>query len=117
VVVRDGLADAPPAPSLPIRGRLPRIRIVADNSLLMFCLRIATVLGMVSVRAQFAENLQTARKRAGLSQERLAELSDLHRTEISLLERASRSPRLETIVALSRALPVDGPRELLEGIR
>jgi transcriptional regulator with XRE-family HTH domain len=71
---------------------------------------------MATIRGQFAENLRATRKRAGLSQERLAELSDMHRTEISLLERACRSPRLETIVALSRALPIDGPCGLLHEI-
>jgi hypothetical protein len=41
----------------------------------------------------------------------------LHRTEISLLERCKRSPRLETIVVLARALKLDSPAELLVGIR
>ena len=43
-----------------------------------------------SPRAQFAENLRRHRRRVGLSQERLAEICDLHRTEISLLERSNR---------------------------
>ena len=55
-------------------------------------------------------------QRAGLSQEALAELCDLHRTEISLLERCKRSPRLETIVILSRGLQLTSPAELLDGI-
>jgi len=41
---------------------------------------------------------------------------DLHRTEISLLERCKRSPRLETIVILSRGLELASPAELLDGI-
>ena len=45
------------------------------------------------IRKQFAENLRTAREKSGLSQEALAEACDLHRTEISLLERCKRSPR------------------------
>jgi hypothetical protein len=40
----------------------------------------------------------------------------LHRTEISLLERCKRSPRLETIVLLSRGLGLAAPSELLQGI-
>jgi transcriptional regulator with XRE-family HTH domain len=69
-----------------------------------------------AVRKQFAANLRYYRDRAGLSQEALADICDLHRTEISLLERCKRSPRLETIVILSRGLELGSPGELLEGI-
>jgi transcriptional regulator with XRE-family HTH domain len=50
----------------------------------------------------------------GLSQEALAELCDLHRTEISLLERRKRSPRLDTIVNLTRGLQLSSVCDLLE---
>jgi len=69
-----------------------------------------------TVRKQFAANLRYCRDRAGLSQEALADICDLHRTEISLLERCKRSPRLETIVILSRGLELGSPGDLLEGI-
>jgi len=69
-----------------------------------------------TARTQFAVNLRRHRDRAGLSQEALADLCDLHRTEISLLERCKRSPRLETIVILARGLQLSSPGELLEGI-
>jgi transcriptional regulator with XRE-family HTH domain len=69
-----------------------------------------------SARAQFAENLREHRRRSGLSQERLAEICDLHRTEISLLERRKRSPRLETIVSLAHGLDLPSTCELLKGI-
>jgi transcriptional regulator with XRE-family HTH domain len=72
---------------------------------------------MDTVREQFAANLRKHRDRAGLSQEALADICDLHRTEISLLERQKRSPRLETIVILARGLDLASPAELLEGIR
>jgi transcriptional regulator with XRE-family HTH domain len=71
---------------------------------------------MDAVREQFAANLRRHRTRVGLSQEALADVCDLHRTEISLLERCKRSPRLETIVILSRGLELSSPAELLEGI-
>lgn len=71
---------------------------------------------MEVVREQFATNLRRHRTRVGLSQEALADVCDLHRTEISLLERCKRSPRLETIVILSRGLNLSSPAELLEGI-
>jgi len=71
---------------------------------------------MHSAREQFAANLRLHREKIGLSQEALADLCDLHRTEISLLERAKRSPRLETIVTLARGVQLAEPGELLAGI-
>jgi len=71
---------------------------------------------MESVRKQFAFNLRHHRERVGLSQEALADICNLHRTEISLLERCKRSPRLETIVILARGLELASAGELLEGI-
>jgi transcriptional regulator with XRE-family HTH domain len=71
---------------------------------------------MKSAREQFALNLRHHREKSGLSQEALAKACDLHRTEISLLERCKRSPRLETIVILSRGLELSSPAELLDGI-
>lgn len=68
------------------------------------------------IRKQFAENLRRHREKSGLSQEALAEACDLHRTEISLLERCKRSPRLETLVILARGLELSSPGELLKGI-
>jgi transcriptional regulator with XRE-family HTH domain len=65
---------------------------------------------------QFAQNLREARLRRGLSQEALGAASDLHRTEISLLERAGREPRLTTILRLARALEVQ-PSLLIRGVR
>jgi transcriptional regulator with XRE-family HTH domain len=69
------------------------------------------------IRKQFAANLRSNREKAGLSQEALAEACELHRTEISLLERCKRSPRLETLVILARGLELPEPAELLKGIR
>lgn len=65
---------------------------------------------------RFARNLRRHRQGLGLSQEALGFACDLHRTEISLLERAGREPRLSTIVRLARALKTT-PSELLDGIR
>ncbi|HEV3479202.1 MAG TPA: helix-turn-helix transcriptional regulator [Gaiellaceae bacterium] len=63
----------------------------------------------------FATNMRRARHRRGLSQERLAYACRLHRTEISLLERGQRDPRLSTIVKLARALGCT-PSSLLEEV-
>jgi transcriptional regulator with XRE-family HTH domain len=67
------------------------------------------------VAARFAENLIRCRKRADLSQEDLGIRASLHRTEISLLERGTRIPRIDTLVKLAGALSVS-PSDLLEGI-
>jgi transcriptional regulator with XRE-family HTH domain len=53
---------------------------------------------------RFAANLRLARQAAGISQEELGYRCDLHRTEVSLLERAGREPRLATIVKVACAL-------------
>lgn len=60
-------------------------------------------------------NMRSARKRLGLSQEALGAQCNLHRTEISLLERGLRDPRLDTVVRVARALGMP-PAALLEGI-
>ncbi len=70
-----------------------------------------------AMREQFARNLRHHRERMGLSQEALGEICNLHRTEISLLERCKRSPRLETIVVLAHGLKLGSPGELLDRIR
>lgn len=65
---------------------------------------------------QFAANLRAERERIGISQETLAERCGMHRTEVSLLERAGREPRLMTVIKLARALEVE-PAKLLAGIQ
>lgn len=64
---------------------------------------------------RFSVNLRQARIKAAISQEALGELCELHRTEISLLERAGREPRLSTIVKLAGALDTT-PAALCAGI-
>jgi transcriptional regulator with XRE-family HTH domain len=63
----------------------------------------------------FSRNLRGARKTADISQEELGFRCDLHRTEISLLERSLREPRLSTMVKLASALGI-GVEALCEGI-
>lgn len=52
----------------------------------------------------FGNRLRACRKRAEISQETLGEMTALHRTEIGLLERGEREPRLSTIIKLAGAL-------------
>jgi transcriptional regulator with XRE-family HTH domain len=70
-----------------------------------------------SPHQQFAANLRRHRKRFGLTQEALGDRCDLHRTEISLLERGKRSPKLKTLVVLSRGLGLSSVCELIDGVR
>jgi transcriptional regulator with XRE-family HTH domain len=65
--------------------------------------------------ARLGRNVFMARRRAGLSQEALAALASLHRTEIGLLEKGGRLPRVDTLIKLASALGV-GAGELLEGV-
>jgi transcriptional regulator with XRE-family HTH domain len=57
-------------------------------------------------RDRFAVNLRRAREKAGISQQELGERCAVYRTEISLLERGGRAPRLGTLVKLACSLGV-----------
>ncbi len=70
---------------------------------------------LVEIATAFGTNLNLCRKRAGLSQEELAVRASLHRTEIGLLERGERLPRIDTVIKLAGALAIP-PAELIEGI-
>ncbi len=69
----------------------------------------------MDVADRFGENLRRCRRRAGFSQEELGMRSSLHRTEIGLLERGARVPRIDTLIKISSALQIP-PVELIEGI-
>lgn len=69
----------------------------------------------VDVAARFGENLIRCRRRADVSQEELGIRASLHRTEIGILERGARLPRIDTLVKLAGALSIP-PEDLLEGI-
>ncbi len=70
---------------------------------------------MREVSDRFAANLIRIRKEADLSQEELAIMASVHRTEISLLERGIRLPRLDTLIKVAASLEVSAD-ELLAGI-
>lgn len=64
---------------------------------------------------RFGQNLRRCRRVADLSQEQLGIQAGLHRTEIGLLERGARIPRIDTLVKLATALEIV-PADLLQGI-
>jgi len=68
-----------------------------------------------AVAVRFGENLRRYRKRADLSQENLGYATSLHRTEIGLLERGARIPRIDTLIKIASGLDIE-PDRLLEGI-
>ncbi len=51
----------------------------------------------------------------GLNQEQVAARAQIHRTEVSLLERCGRIPRIDTLIKLAGALEAE-PGDLLRGI-
>ena len=69
----------------------------------------------MSVAKQFGKNLLRCRKAAGVSQETLGSLAGLHRTEVGILEKGLRHPRIDTLVKLAGSLEVT-PAELLAGL-
>ena len=59
---------------------------------------------ILKLEQAFGKILRKFRKKANLSQEKLAQESNLDRTYISLLERGLRQPSLSSILQLSKAL-------------
>jgi transcriptional regulator with XRE-family HTH domain len=64
---------------------------------------------------RFAENAVELRRRAGLSQADAGLRAGLHRTELSMLERRLRMPRLDTLLRIAGGIEAE-PWELLEGL-
>jgi len=60
-----------------------------------------------SIRALFARNLKILRHKKNMSQEQLAEISDLHRTYVSSVERGERNISLDNMEKLAKALASD----------
>lgn len=60
-----------------------------------------------------ARNIRKHRKRKKISQEKLAEISGLHRTYIGAIERSERNITLNTLQLIANALNVEA-KDLLE---
>jgi len=68
----------------------------------------------MTLLARFAGNVRRLRSEKGLSQKALADTVGISVSYVSMLERAQRSPPLETIEKIARALKVT-PAALLGG--
>jgi transcriptional regulator with XRE-family HTH domain len=68
-----------------------------------------------TVGLRFGANLKRSRRIEQLSQDALGQKAGIHRTEVSLLERGLRLPRLDTILKLSAGIE-ETPCVLLTGI-
>lgn len=60
----------------------------------------------------FGQRLRELRAASGMSQDALAQATDIHPTAIGRMERGAREPRLTTILRLARGLGVP-PGELV----
>jgi len=67
-------------------------------------------------RIVFGRRIREIRSQRGLSQEKLAELADLHRNYVGGVERGERNVSLVNIVKLAHGLSVR-PAKLIEPIR
>lgn len=64
------------------------------------------------VRNLIATNVRGYRERLGVSQEKLAEYADLHRTFIGFIERSERTITVHTLFKLAKGLRIT-PAELV----
>jgi len=67
------------------------------------------------INRRFGHVLRDFRKRAGMSQEKLALEADLDRTFISLLERGLNQPSLKSLFAIANVLKVQ-PHEIVRAV-
>jgi len=58
------------------------------------------------MKARFGQNLARCREGADVSQEELSFRASIHRTEVSLLERGERMPRVDTALRIAGSLGV-----------
>ena len=71
---------------------------------------------MEEILRTLANRIRRLRREKGISQERFADISGLHRTEVGLLERAETVPRLDTLLTVSENLGIS-VSELLAGLK
>jgi len=57
-----------------------------------------------TISERFGQVVKVVRERQGISQEKLAELADIDRTYVSMIERGKRQPTLEVASRIADAL-------------
>ncbi len=62
---------------------------------------------MDCIRYEIGNRIKSQRKKNNLSQEKLAELSNLNTSYIGQIERGEKNPSIETIYSISKALKID----------
>ena len=70
---------------------------------------------MTAIKKIFGKNVRLQREKLKISQEKLAELCDLHRTYIGAIERGERNVSLENIQKIAEGLQVK-ISDLFDGI-
>jgi transcriptional regulator with XRE-family HTH domain len=60
----------------------------------------------LEISIKFGEKVRELRTKKGLSQEKLAEIADVHRTYIGMIERAEKNITLVNIEKIAKALNV-----------
>ncbi|MDQ7011057.1 MAG: helix-turn-helix transcriptional regulator [Mariprofundaceae bacterium] len=70
---------------------------------------------VLDINHAFGRVLRDLRKKAGISQEKLALDANLDRTFISLLERGLRQPSLKTIFTIANVLEIQ-PHEIVRAV-
>ena len=63
--------------------------------------------------SSFGKRIATTRKQKGLTQEKLADLIEVHRTYIGFIEQGKRNPSISNIYKIAKALEVS-LKELFE---
>lgn len=70
----------------------------------------------LAIAAAIGQRVRERRQAAGLTQERLAELAELHPTFVSNLERGYRVPSVVTVLRIAHGLGIQ-PGQLVDELR
>jgi len=87
--------------ALVLKLKLPAYGLAAP-----FLLWYRLVAAAPKYRKLIGENIRAFRRKAGLSQEKLAEKADLHSVYISQVERAERAVTIETLLKITKVLRI-----------
>lgn len=85
------------------------MNIINCRNMLVNYLKLIIMIELETLPLRFSQKMQIERAKRRLSQEKLAELANLHRTTISAIEREKLSPSLETIARIANALNLSLP--------